>query len=174
MTTRRNFLTITGTFALGMALTACATQPQTSGSSISNPAATATSGTLLIPANILQIVTTVVSESAALVDIINQAKPNTVTPEQLATFTKLSTEATTLLNSLNSNVPVATGAVTIQTIFTDVNTISADIGPMLPELVKAYPKLSTAVDTYEIIAPLLPLIENWLSTIITQTTPPKK
>jgi len=128
----------------------------------STPQSSSTTSTPMV-SNIKTTIRSVVTESSVIVTILTLTRPTALSPAMLNTITQAQQDATTLVNELPDNLTTANGGTSVSKIFTSVNTILQIAGPILTAAAANDPKLQSAAISYNLIVPLLPIIETWLA-----------
>ena len=145
-------------------------------------AACTTSGTTpVIPTTVDPVILadaqSAVLEVKTIVTLIEQDDPTAVSATTGANIDTSLAAAQALIAGLSTATPAASGATTLQKVLDDVNLILNAVQPVLAVVAVADPSLAPAVTAYDLVLPLLPGLEAWITsvagTVVADTTAPK-
>lgn len=109
------------------------------------------------------------STSEAIVAAIELNDPAAFSTAQKAQITASENAASAALGQLSTGTLAITGAVSLQQVDTDINTVLSAVGAALPAASIAFPALAPFIPEYDAGVALLPVIEAWVNTTIENT-----
>jgi hypothetical protein len=106
------------------------------------------------------------SATQALIAAINQYAPNAIKPAVQAEVTTLEASIIASIQSLSTATPAPTGATTLQSVDTALNTVLGAIGAALTTAAPMFPVLLPFVPMYDAAVALLPALEAYVNSVI--------